>query len=442
VFTSNKRRGSMKKKESKNTDITRRDFMKKTGAAAAAMGVSAFAPRLVKPAFAAKRDHILIGRPNPSTGPLAGFGEPTPWADMKAVNAINEQGGVYIKEYGKKLPIKLKVIDTESNPTKAAELSSRLILHDKVDLMVVLSTPDVVNPVCATSERFEMPCISLDDPAEPWLAGGPYKWCYHAFWSLGTALDVEADIFDEHAGGTNKVVGGLWANDPDGLAWVEIINKILPPRGYKIIDPGRFPYGVQDWTSIISLFKKEKVEILEGEMITPDWVSCYRQMHRHGFIPKIASIAKPLLFPADVNALGGNLPNGLMTLLWWRPHHPYKSSITGETARELCDVWEKETGKQWNMAMGFKYAGIEIAVDTLKRAQSLDKRNIIEALAKTNLNTIVGPIKYNKDQIAPTPLVGCQWQKGKKWPWDLEITYNKSHPEIPKTADMIFPIPR
>ncbi len=58
--------------------------------------------------------------------------------------------------------MKIKVVDTESDPTKAAEVSSKLILKDEVDLMVVLHTPDVVNPVSAMCERYRTPCISLD----------------------------------------------------------------------------------------------------------------------------------------------------------------------------------------------------------------------------------------------------------------------------------------
>ena len=54
-------------------DITRRDFLKKVGQGTAALGVASMAPRLVRPVRAAAKDHILIGRPNPSTGPLAGL---------------------------------------------------------------------------------------------------------------------------------------------------------------------------------------------------------------------------------------------------------------------------------------------------------------------------------------------------------------------------------
>ena len=32
--------------------------------------------------------------------------------------------------------------------------------------------------------------------------------------------------------------------------------------------------------------------------------------------------------------------------------------------------------------------------------------------------------------------------KGTKWPWDLQITYNREDPKIPTTAKMVFPLPR
>ena len=174
--------------------ITRREFMKTTGAAGAAL---ALAPSLAGNVFAAERDHILIGHPNPSTGPLAGFGEASPWADNRAIAAINKDGGLFIKEYGKKVPVRLKMVDTESDPTKAAELTSRLILSDKVDLMVVMHTPDTVNPVTAMCERYQMPCIALDAPVDAWLTGGPYKWSHHAFWTVTTMANLFVDMWDE-----------------------------------------------------------------------------------------------------------------------------------------------------------------------------------------------------------------------------------------------------
>ncbi len=181
---------------------------------------------------------------------------------------------------------------------------------------------------------------------------------------------------------------------------------------------------------------------MTGTIIPPDWATAWRQCHQQGLVPKMATIGKATLFPSDVGALGGNLPMGLTSEVWWSPFHPFKSSLTGESAEQLCNAWTKETGRQWTQPIGFKYAGFEIAYDALSRAQTLDKNKLRAAIAATDMDTIVGHIKYNDKNYAETPLVGGQWVKGQKWPWEMQIVYNAQHPDIKKTADLIFPLPK
>jgi branched-chain amino acid transport system substrate-binding protein len=163
------------------------------------------------------------------------------------------------------------------------------------------------------------------------------------------------------------------------------------------------------------------------------------QRAQQGFVPNVVTIGKAILFPSAVEALGGNLPNGLTSEIWWSPSHPFKSSLTGKTSKELCDAWTAKTKKRWTQPLGYKYAAFEIVADVLKRAQTLDKAKVREAIAATKMNTIVGPIKYNEKNYSKTPLVGGQWVKGKKWPWEIIITYNKLYPQIP-TAGKTKPI--
>ena len=429
------------KKEKSN--MTRRDFIKKAGKSAVAVGVGSMASfALVKPGRAAEKDYILIGRPNPTTGPLAGFGEPSPWADDLVIDTINKQGGIYIKELGKKLPLKMKMYDTESNPTKAAEVASRLILNDKVDVMDVMYTPDVVNPVSAVCERYKIPCVGLVVPIEAWLSGGPYHWSFQIFWSVDSVAETYIATWDMVADKTNKVVGFFFPNDPDGVSWSEAFAKKLPKKGYKVVDPGRFPYFTKDFTSMINLFQKEKAEILGGVPIPPDWVTFWKQCHQQGFIPKVATMGKAMDFPSTCDALPGELSNGLTVELSSSDFHKYNSSITKESAKQFMDAYEKKFKKYWNQYVPFTHAGYEVIVDALKRAQTLDKAKIRESIAKTNLKTIVGPIKFNEKNYAETPLCSCQWVKGKRFPWQMEIVFNNNIPEIPVTAKMIFPLPK
>ena len=333
--------------------------MKKTGQVGLAVALSGGCRRWPGTArAAAKRDYILVGHPNPSTGPIASFGEASPWADDLAISEINKAGGIMIKEAGKKLPIRLKMVDTASDPTKAADVASKLILNDKVDIMIALHTPDTVNPVTSICERYEVPCVALDAPIEAWLTGGPYKWSFHSFWSVNDVIDVFTGLWDQIQ--TNKVVGALWPNDPDGTVWAQMFTPKLKEKGYKVVDVGRFPYGMQDYSAFINTWKKEGVEIITGVMIPPDWATCWRQCHQQGFIPKAATIGKAILFPSAVEALGGNLPNGLTSEIWWSPNHPFKSSLSGKTAKQLCDEWTAKTKKPWTQPIGFKYAAYEI----------------------------------------------------------------------------------
>jgi hypothetical protein len=139
---------------------------------------------------------------------------------------------------------------------------------------------------------------------------------------------------------TNKVVGALWANDGDGNAWGDK-ERGFPPAlakaGYKLVDPGRYPNLTDDFSAQISAFKGAGVEIVTGVPIPPDWTTFWKQAAQQGFKPKIASVGKALLFPRSVEALG-DLGIGMSTEVWWTPHHPFKSSLTGvsQPIRRVC----------------------------------------------------------------------------------------------------------
>jgi branched-chain amino acid transport system substrate-binding protein len=151
-------------------------------------------------------------------------------------------------------------------------------------------------------------------------------------------------------------------------------------------------------------------------------------------------MGKATLFAGAMMALGVDLAVGLTSDVWWSPHHPFKSSLTGNSCKDLADLWTKDTGNQWTQPLGFDYAVFEVAADVLRRAGSLDKGKIREALAQTNLDTMVGHIKFNEKNYSLTPTCGGQWQRGKKWPLEMQIIYNKETPFIPTTAKMIFPL--
>lgn len=386
-------------------------------------------------AAATDKEVILIGIPNPTTGPIASFGEGTPWAEDRIVKYVNDQGGVYVAALDKKIPIQIKVVDTESDSTKASEVTQKLIVDDKVDLLIARHTPDTALPVSAMAERYGVPCVSTECPVDPWLSGGPYEWVFHAFWTIDTVYELYTNGF-KAMGLEGSTVGLLFPNDPDGLAWAPIFAERLVQDGYKVSDPGRFPIGNSDWTSVINQFKADGVTVITGCNIPPDLANFAKQAAQLGFKYKFSSQGRAILFNASANAMGVDLANGQTIEVWWSPYHPYESALTGETPKTILDAYTAETGRDWAAPIGYKYAALEIAIDALATAQDLTPEGIRDSIADTDIGTVIGPIKYNEDHVAATPIVLGQWVKnaaGDKV--ELEIVQNIGHEEIPVTAE-------
>jgi branched-chain amino acid transport system substrate-binding protein len=390
----------------------------------------------------AQAGRIRIGYVSPQTGPLAPFAE----ADNFVITGVREATKAGLAIGGRNQAIEIVVKDSQSNPNRAAEVASDLILKDKVDLMLVASTPETTNPVCDQCEVNEVPCVSSVAPWQPWFfarGGKPdtgFKYTYHFFWGLEDVIAVFTNMWGQVP--TNKSVGGLFPNDGDGNAWGDKergFPPVLAKQGYKLTDPGRFQNLNDNFSAQISAFKSANVEIVTGVVIPPDLTTFWNQAQQQGFKPKAVSIGKALLFPVVLEGLG-NAGHNLSTEVWWTPSHPFKSSLTGASAKQLGDGYTQATKKQWTQPIGFVHALFEVAVDVLKRSKGAgDRAGVLDAIAKTKLDTIVGPIAWGSGpvkNVAKTPLVGGQWRRGGAFKYDLVITDNKTAPGIPLGGKM------
>lgn len=419
------------------TITSRRGFMM-AGAASLA------APALLRATRAyAATPTLKIGLVSPRTGPLASFAE----ADDYVLSAINQAFAGGIENNGKTWAIEIIAKDSQSNPNRAAEVAADLILSDEVDIILAASTPDTVNPVADQAEINEIPCITTDCPWQPYffgrngVPGEGFQSTYHFFWGLEDVIGAFLDMWG--GSGVAKNVGGLFPNDADGNAWGDAelgLPKPLAAAGYTLTDPGRYQPLSDDFSNQIAAFKAAGCEIVTGNMIPPDFATFWAQAAQQGFAPKIVTIGKALLFPSVIDSLGDR-GNGLSSEVWWSPNHPFSSSLTGASAKDLAEGYVTATGRPWTQPIGFKHALFEVFADVVKRAADLeDASAIVAAIAATKLNTIVGPLDWSTgpiNNVTKTPLVGGQWQReGDRF--DLKIVANSAAPNIPKTGELIL----
>ena len=420
--------------------FTRRNLLKTAAATSALAATSS----LAMPAIA-KGAAIKLGYVSPQTGPLAAFAE----ADKFILD------GFLAKTKAAGLDYEIIVKDSQSNPNRAAEVAKELIVRDEVNLVLVASTPETTNPVATTCEAEEMPCISTAAPWQPWFIGQqanpgdpsswkPFNSTFHFFWGLEDVIAVYTNMWQQLE--TNKKVGGLFPNDGDGNAWGDKVvgfPPVLEKGGYTLADPGRYQNMTDDFSAQINAFKSGNCEVITGVMIPPDFTTFWNQAKQQGFHPKIASIGKAILFPQAVEALGKSGHN-LSCEVWWSASHPFKSSLTGESAAELAAGFTKATGRPWTQPIGFVHALFEVAADVMKRADPTDSAAVIKAIAATKLDTIVGPVAWDGANVPPfaaknvakTPLVGGQWRLKDGGGYDLVITDNRTAPNIPAGGKM------
>ena len=426
------------------SDATRRRFLRNSASAAVvAMAVPSL---LLGKADRTMGRVMKIGFVGPRTGALARFGEGHDFTLSGIRKAVSS--GIVINDVTH--PVQIIDYDSESNIDRAAAITAGLIKSDHVDLVLASSTGATVNPVSDQCERNSVPCITTDSPWQSYFYGRGGKidkgfdWTYHFFWGIEDLVAVFTNMWTTLP--TNKVVGALWPNDAEGKACSDPgfgFPPALQTKGFTLVDPGRFENSTVDFSAQINMFKNAKVEILTGVLPPPAFTAFWSQAGQQGFKPKVATVAKAILFPAAVEALGARGAD-LTTEIWWSPSFPFKSGLTGQNSAELCAAYEDATNKQWTQPIGFLHALFEVGLNVLQRTKDIDSpASVRDSIRATDYNSIVGRIAWDgkpAKNVCKTPLVGGQWVPGSKFKqWiagqkfqnDLVIVSNTTEPSIP-----------
>jgi branched-chain amino acid transport system substrate-binding protein len=382
---------------------------------------------------------IKIGRVAPISGPLADVGKDTPWVDEHKLDPINKAGG--LKVGAAQCKVEFKIYDSKSTVAGSAEAATRAILQDKVDFLMAQGTPDTTNAPSDLCERNHIPCIATDTPVEAWLLGPDgkpktYEYTYEFFFSVPDLVKNHIGMIKSLPGGFNGNIGYLYPNDPDGTVFAKIFGPIIAKEGWKPTDPGRFQEGLPDFTSIINQFKRDKVEVVTGVLAPPDMQNYLQQAAQANYKPKMYIIDKGTGYPEPMSALG-KAGYDLLSVNFWSPAYPGKSMYGGYDGQGLVDAYEKQTGKQYVPPLGYDDASYDVLLNAIERAGTKDRDSVLKALGATDLDTVVGHVKFNGQHYSVQPLGGAQWRYDEKTKRLVkENVYNAVYPDVKKTAEM------
>jgi branched-chain amino acid transport system substrate-binding protein len=409
----------------KKSSTTRRSILKATGVG----GLAAVTGIPLINIARAQSQSIKIGFISCLSGVRADFGAADPWV-VERIRPLVKNG---LKIGGKTYAVDIILKDNQSDANQTNVVANELILRERCDLVLSDDGENIAGAADALADARGVPLISTLSPWEAWVFGrhgDPRKgfpFTFHYCIGAGDVFNLYASMWNSVK--TNKTVGTLYMDSPAARGFADPehgLPPILKKNGYTEVPTGFFQASNDDFTNQISTFKKGNCDIISGSVYASHFATFWNQVAQAGLKPPVVTVAGPFLFPSGLKALGDR-GNGMSTEVLWNPHLPYRSTLTGQSAQELSDEFEKSTGKQWTQLLGYSHSLWEVALAALKgAADPKDKNALRDSIANLSIDTVLGPLNWKDSPIksvAVAPLTGGQWRKSKggKWPYELLI---------------------
>jgi branched-chain amino acid transport system substrate-binding protein len=366
---------------------------------------------------------IKIGILVSFTGPDAMIGRPAKDGYEMAVEKINKDGGVSVKEYGKKIPLELIILDMETNPEKAVARAEAL---NQQNASIVCGT----TLMSATSDIFEknkLPAItSLVTNVGLWERG------FKHWFGLSKLNDGLVDaIFAAFANIPKDQRPAKWAIWEEQSDWIAelfaLARQKAPANGFTFVSDSKYPMITRDMSPFILAAKNAGAEVIFSAPVPPDAITMLRQMKELDYNPKAVVMIRGSDDPAWVK-MTGPMGDYVVGGPDWHPALNYPG------VNELNAEYRGKFGTDTHIVVGNAYASIQVAAAAIEKAGTLDRTKIRDAIAGIDRMTVFGQIKFNeKGRRINPPLVATQWQKGK-----MEMVW----PDNMKTKAVVCPIPR
>ena len=373
------------------------------------------------------KDKIRIGNAISLSGPyVAGaiMTQANPY-DMW-VKEVNAKGGIFVKEYNKKLPVEIIRYDDKSDIGTVVKLVEKLILDDKVDLILPPWSTAMNFAIAPIITKYEYPVlgVTVDSMKIKEMA---HTLPYFFLHLNQPPVKAEAIIPLCKELGV-KTVAVIHHTDLHGIEFAGYVAPQLSVNGVDVVMYKSYPLGAKDLSPLLKKIKAAKPDALFAFSYPDETILLAKQAKAISFNPKLfyTSIGTAFAFYRDI--IGAKVVEGVMGTGAWNPKVPYPG------AKEFWDRMNKFVGPDkvdW-YGNAFCYSSVQVLEQAIEKAGTLDRKKIREVIATSTFDTVIGPVKYEDQINIQSPGEVGQWQNGA-----YEIVAAKEK----RTAKPIYPKP-
>jgi len=367
---------------------------------------------------------IPVGACISMSGPYSNLGGQAKAGYEIATEEINQAGGVFVKEYGKKIPLELIIQDTESVPMKA--VSSMEWLYTSKKVVAYIGEGNMVNGQ-AIAERNKIPALAVASPHQAPHERGLKYWFAPFCKSPDTARTI-LDVLDTIPAEKRPKSFASFEEQSDwAIEQAEALKKEAVKRGYKVVIAEKYPRITKDFSPLIMAAKNAGAETVFSAPVAPDGMTMMRQMKELDYNPKAIVVIRGAEDLSWGKALGPVGDYVILAGMSW--HH----RINYPGADKLNAAFQSKFGRPADILTGSAYASIQILAAAIEKAGTLDTTKIRDAISATDMMTVMGKIKFrpNGTLIDPCPAV-VQWLAAER-----RLVWPKEFRETP----FVYPIP-
>jgi branched-chain amino acid transport system substrate-binding protein len=345
-------------------------------------------------------DTIVLGAAVSLTGKYSTNGEHTKNGYNLAVKRINDMGGV--KVGGKSYKFKVIYYDDESNSKRAAQLAERLIKQDGVKYMLGPYSSGLTKAIAPVTEENKVPMVEANGASRSLFTKG-YKYLFAVLSPANQYLEVAIDLAVEKNGGKPVRIAQAFEQDAFSQDVRIGVMEAAKRTGSKIIIDDKLPKELNDMAATLAKVKAVKPDVLVVSGHSKGALTAIRQISEMKVdVPMLA------MTHCDASKLAkqhGDKSEFALCASQWHKTLTYKDKFFGDGMKYDAD-FTKAYGYAPPYQAAESSAALLVFKDAFERANSFDTKKVRDALAKTDMQTFYGNVKFGSGgQNTAKPMV-------------------------------------
>jgi branched-chain amino acid transport system substrate-binding protein len=343
----------------------------------------------VAPQQSVAQEVIRIGAPLPLTGPLSPEGIKQKQGYDLWAEVANSKGGV--KAGGKSYKVEIVYVDYASNTPRAVQTAERLITEDKVNFLFSPFGSGATKAASGVSEKYGIPTVAATASSEQVYDQG-YKYLFGTFTPNDTLTEPLSAIVTKRDPNIKRVAI-LARNDLFPLAIGNEMEKSAKKRNLEVVMFEKYAIGTMDHASAITQMRAAKPDWIFATGYINDLILIRKQMSDLGVTAPIVTMIAGPAYKEFIDATGP-LAENVSSAAWWHPAVRYDGKGVFGSTENFNKVWEQKYKDAPDYAQASAAAAGEIFQLAIEKANSIDPKQVRDALAALDGTTFYGRIKF------------------------------------------------